>query len=80
VRKRGGGEGVSDSTVSRFERGRYWPEDADAMVQAYGQAVDCHPFEIYSRALNAWAIDLRRSPRAHRNHDDPVSSFDAGAL
>jgi hypothetical protein len=73
VRKRNGAEGVSDSTVSRFELGRHWPEDADAMVQAYGRATGCHPFDLYARALRAWADDLERPAPV-------VSSFDAGAL
>jgi hypothetical protein len=72
VVKRGGGEGVADSTISRFEHGHYWPEDVDAMVQAYARAVGCHPFDLYSRALQAWADDLERPP--------PVSPFDAGGL
>jgi hypothetical protein len=51
VRKRDGRSGVSESTVARFEYGQAWPENPDAMVAGYAQALDVEPASIWQAAL-----------------------------
>jgi hypothetical protein len=53
VQKRNGREGVSDSTVARFEYGKTWPENPDAMLAAYGAACDLDPRELWHTAIAA---------------------------
>lgn len=53
VKKRNGREGVSDSTVARFEFGKTWPENPDAMLAAYGAACDLDPRELWHTAIAA---------------------------
>lgn len=46
--------GVNTSTVYRFERGCAWPKDPDMLLAAYGVIEDCHPAELWERALRRW--------------------------
>jgi hypothetical protein len=62
VRKRDGRSGVSESTVARFEYGQAWPENPDAMVAGYAQALDVEPASIWHAALVV-AFPTVRHPR-----------------
>lgn len=53
VLKRNGRAGVSDSTVARFEYGRHWPENPDAMVAAYAAALGVEAHELWASAIAA---------------------------
>jgi hypothetical protein len=63
VLKRGGKAGVSESTLARFEHAEHWPEDPDAMINAYCQAIDCHPYELWARALRCWQENANLKPQ-----------------
>lgn len=43
--------GVSEATVSRFERGEGWPRDTDGMVAAYASELEVEPLELWRRAV-----------------------------
>jgi len=49
-----GREGVSESTIARFETGRYWPEDPDAIIVVYAEALGCDAFDLWQRAVDVW--------------------------
>jgi transcriptional regulator with XRE-family HTH domain len=74
VRKRDGRLGVSESTVARFEYGKQWPENPDAMLDAYGAALDVHPVTLWRSAIDKWAATVtatnggkaNRPPRRRR--------------
>jgi hypothetical protein len=51
VYKRNGRQGVSESTLIRFEQAKHWPEDADAIVCAYAAAVECAPEQLWEKAI-----------------------------
>lgn len=51
VRKRSGKHGVSESTLLRFESARSWPENPDAIVAAYAEALDIEPHRLWQRAV-----------------------------
>lgn len=53
VVKRNGREGVSDSTVARFEYGKVWPENPDAMLAAYATACGCSSLDLWRSATDA---------------------------
>ena len=57
VRKPDGTLGVSESTISRFERGSSWPQDPDAIVAAYGQVLGLSTCELWMRVLRALLAD-----------------------
>lgn len=42
--------GVSEVTISRFERGTRWVQEVDAIVTAYEQECDLEPGELWRRA------------------------------
>jgi hypothetical protein len=50
VRKGDGRVGVSESTISRFEKGTHWPSDPDAFVVAYADALEVEPVELWAAA------------------------------
>jgi hypothetical protein len=50
VRKADGRVGVSESTISRFEKGTHWPSDPDAFVVAYAEALEVKPGELWTAA------------------------------
>jgi Helix-turn-helix domain len=50
VRKPDGRVGVSESTISRFERGTHWPSDPDAVVSGYATALGTCPCELWLAA------------------------------
>jgi hypothetical protein len=52
VRKSDGSTGVSESTLSRFERARHWPENPDEIVHAYSVALGVPVRELWARALD----------------------------
>lgn len=54
VRKPSGRFGVSESTLLRFERARTWPEDPDAIVEAYATALHVEPRHLWQRAVTRW--------------------------
>lgn len=70
VQKRNGREGVSDSTVARFEYGKTWPENPDAMLAAYAAACDVDPRDLWHTAVAAASsIEPKTSRRStRRNH------------
>lgn len=43
--------GVSEATVSRFERGTGWPLRTDAIVAAYERECGLPPGELWRRAV-----------------------------
>ena len=53
-----GRRGVSESTVARLELAKYWPENPDAMVNAYAHVLDISPCQLWERAVR----DLCESP------------------
>jgi hypothetical protein len=53
VAKRSGRTGVSESTIARFEYGGHWPENPDAIVSAYAEALDMRAGELWARAVDA---------------------------
>jgi hypothetical protein len=55
VRKHDGKHGVSEATLSRFERARHWPENPDAIVQGYAHALGVEPRHLWTRAVTRWA-------------------------
>jgi lambda repressor-like predicted transcriptional regulator len=55
VVKRSGKSGVSESTLSRFESARHWPENPDAIVRAYADALGVDPRELWARAVARWS-------------------------
>jgi hypothetical protein len=57
VRKSDGRLGVSESTISRFERGHHWPTDPDAFVVGYAEAVGTPPFELWRAAVERGLLD-----------------------
>jgi transcriptional regulator with XRE-family HTH domain len=61
VRKRAGGFGVSESTVARFEYGKHWPENPDAMLAAYATALDTHPATLWRQAVDRWAATVTKT-------------------
>lgn len=42
------------SMIVRFEQGRSWPRDPDAIIEAYGKVLDIPPQDIWKRALELW--------------------------
>lgn len=51
--------GISESTLSRFETAHAWPEDPDAIVNAYATALNCSSRELWERALLHWREQSR---------------------
>lgn len=45
---------VSDASISRFERGRFWPHYTDRLVAAYAAAAGVPPIELWTQALERW--------------------------
>lgn len=45
---------VDQATVRRFEQGKHWPRDPDAMVAAYARDLDMDPRELWEEALRRW--------------------------
>jgi transcriptional regulator with XRE-family HTH domain len=52
VRKSDGSVGVSESTLSRFERAKHWPENPDVLLAAYATALGVPVRELWARALD----------------------------
>lgn len=50
---------TSEGTLSRFERGHWWPKDPDAWITAYAIELDLPPAEFWRVALETW---LRSEP------------------
>lgn len=46
--------GVSEATVSRFERGKRWPIRTDDLIAAYAREVGVRPRDVWSAALERW--------------------------
>src|SRR5215467_12246405 len=47
---------VSESTIRRFESGRRWPQGGpDATIAVYADQTGTTSWEIWRRALDAWA-------------------------
>jgi transcriptional regulator with XRE-family HTH domain len=46
--------GVSHVIISRFERGVAWPEQIDAIVDAYATEAGLRPHDLWARALELW--------------------------
>jgi hypothetical protein len=46
--------GMSESTISRFENAKGWPERPDQMVAAYADDLDVDAIDIWARALELW--------------------------
>jgi hypothetical protein len=67
VRKSDGTTGVSESTLSRFERARHWPENPDALLHAYAVALGVSERELWARALEA--MPENSVGRADRDRD-----------
>jgi hypothetical protein len=63
VRKADGRVGVSESTISRFEKGTHWPSDPDAFVVAYAEALEVEPGELWSAAVEALAAPPRSTKK-----------------
>jgi hypothetical protein len=57
VRKSDGRRGVAESTVHRFENARGWPENPDAMVEAYALATGQPVAEFWQRAAERLSRD-----------------------
>jgi len=67
VVKRDGREGVSGSTVARFEYGRTWPENPDAMIRGYQLALGLdRPCSIWQAAIEACAAAHAAKPKRGR--------------
>jgi len=62
VKRKSGVLGVSDSTLARFETGKVWPENPDAVVSAYADALGLEPCELWARALDGWKCPGRKTP------------------
>lgn len=47
---------VTESTISRFEKGRSkgFPHDPDRIVAAYATELDIQPYELWAVALELW--------------------------
>lgn len=80
VVKGSGRVGVSESTIARFEYAEHWPENPDAVVAAYAEAIGMPPAELWARAVDALRYEegsrsSRRSPGPERKKapaDEPV--------
>jgi helix-turn-helix protein len=59
VRKADGRVGVSESTISRFEKGTHWPSDPDAFVVAYADALEVEPVELWAAATARLSANRR---------------------
>lgn len=46
--------GVSESTISHFERGLHWPQSPDITIQAYADELDLEPADLWREALRRW--------------------------
>jgi Helix-turn-helix domain len=46
--------GVSETSISRFERGTHWPANPDAFVTAYAEALGVEPAELWRAAVDRW--------------------------
>lgn len=44
--------GISETTVSRFERNQRWPRDVDALVDAYERECQLANGELWRRAVD----------------------------
>lgn len=49
---------VSESTVRNFEKGRHWPRNPDAIVQAYADELGINSFDLWAEALRGWEESL----------------------
>lgn len=49
--------GHTEKTIERFETGRTWPKDIEAMVDAYAQEAGLEPVELWLRAIEYWRDD-----------------------
>src|SRR3954453_11054695 len=50
----------SESSLSRFENGRTWPNDLDAAMDAYAEELGVSPLVILERAVELWKDDVSR--------------------
>lgn len=57
VVRRDGSKGISESTLVRFEQGRHWPEDPDAVVAAYAAAIGVEPAFVWAGAVARHGTD-----------------------
>lgn len=46
--------GVDQGTVRRFEQGKHWPRDPDAMVAAYARDLEIDARDIWGAAVERW--------------------------
>jgi hypothetical protein len=53
VQRTGGHYGVSDSALARFETGKVWPQNPDAVIRAYAEALDLDPDHFWAEALTS---------------------------
>lgn len=49
--------GVDQGTIRKFEQGKHWPRNPDAMVAAYARDLDIDPLDIWKDALKRWDAD-----------------------
>lgn len=49
--------GRGEAAVQRFEAGKHWPRDPDAMVAAYARDLDIQPIDIWQEALRRWQAE-----------------------
>jgi hypothetical protein len=56
VQKGDGRTGVAESTVLRFENGRAWPANPDAMIRAYAAAIGCGVGELWAEAARGLLV------------------------
>jgi hypothetical protein len=50
---------VDQGTIRKFEQGKHWPRDPDAMVAAYARDLDMDPRDIWDEALRRWRLETR---------------------
>jgi transcriptional regulator with XRE-family HTH domain len=46
--------GVDQGTIRRFEQGKHWPRDPDAMIAAYARDLEIDPRDLWEEATRRW--------------------------